>query len=249
MAQQLPKILHESRFADATPAASTTAAGFSVLHVRDWRPYTWWKPTTMPATITVDCGSAKAADYAALYAHDCASRGNTVEVRGSTDNFSSSNVLVASITPTADKPIVLTFNAVSYRYWRLRFTGGSAPTIAIAAIGTALTLPRYLREHDPIARQVRGQANRSEDGHPLGRVVVYEQWEGAIAVHNVSWSYVRDTFLPAWQAHLRSTPFLLAWDAGDHPTETRLLAAGGQLATPHRPGALADLIFDAVGVA
>lgn len=54
-----PKFLYDSRFDDATPVASSTAAGdFNVLNLRDWRPYTWWKPSAMPATVTVDRGTS-----------------------------------------------------------------------------------------------------------------------------------------------------------------------------------------------
>ena len=250
MAVASPKLCYDNRLSDATPVASTTAAGYDVLNLRDWRPYTWWQPTAIPATVTVDCGSAKTCDYAALYAHDCASRGNAVEVRGSTDNFSASDVLVASSTPSTDAPLILTFGAVAYRYWRLRFTAGTPPTIAIAAIGAALTLPILLSVgFDPIGRTVQGQLNRSEAGHPLGQVIAFEAWEQEVSLLGVTWAWLRATWVPAWVAHLRSTPFLFAWDATDHPAETRLVSAGEHFTGPHRSGQLADLIFTLSGVA
>lgn len=249
MAQQLPKLLHDNRLEDATPVASSTAAGYAVANLTDWRPYTWWRPSAMPATVTVDCGSARSADYAALFAHDCATQGNTVEMRGSTDNFSASNVLVATSTPASDLPLVLTFAGVSYRYWRLTLTGGTAPTIAIAAVGAALALPRYLRDFDPLAREAVGVINRSEDGHPLGAVISYQDWRAELSVRNIAWTWLRDTFLAAWNAHLVATPFLLAWDAGDHPTETRLVQSTGKFVSPHRPGGLCDLVVPVRGIA
>lgn len=250
MAHQYPKFLYNSRFADAAPAASSTAAGFAVANLTDWRPYTWWQPSSLPATVTVDCGSAKAADYAALYAHDCASRGNTVEIRGSTDNFGASDVLVASSAPADDGPLVLTFASVSYRYWRLRIVNGTAPTIAIAAIGAALTMPRLLDAgFDPTTRQVVGVANRSENGHPLGRIVDWEAWEQALSWGLLSWSWIRATWVPAWIAHLRGSPYLFAWDAGDHPGESRLVQSSEGYETAHQVGELAELKLTVRGVA
>lgn len=245
------KLLHDSRFDDATPAASSTAAGeFNVLNVRDWRPYTWWKAAAMPATITVDCGSARSADYFVLWGHDLGSVGATVQCRGSTDNFVGSDVLVASSTPANDLPLLVAFGAVSYRYWRLRFTGATAPQVAIAAIGAALALPRRLAlGFDPLARAAAGQSTRSEGGHPLGASVVFEEWSAQIAVRNVSWSWLRSTFLPAWKGHLRAAPFVLAWDPDEHATELLLLQSSGMLSTPHNRGELADLAFDARGLA
>lgn len=250
MATALGKILYDSRLADATPVASTTAAGFSVLNLRDWRPYTWWKPTALPATVTVDCGSAKAADYALLYGHDLFTQSATVEIRGSTDNFSASNVLVASLTPSSNQPQLIQFSSVSYRYWRLRFTGSTMPSIAIAALGAALSLPKFLRlGFDPLAREVMGEgSNRSADGHPLGRVVTHEMWRQQIEVRNATWSWVRASFLPAWRAHLRGTPFVFAWDPGDYPDELRLVQAATQVSAAPKSGGLLDLSFGVEGV-
>lgn len=249
MSVGLPLILHDNRFEDAVPVASTTAAGFSVLHVRDWRPYTWWKPAALPATVKVDCGSVKTADYAAIYGHDLGTRGATLEIRGSTDNFVSSSDVVASIVPANDGPIVLTFAPASYRYWAIRITGSTAPAIAIVAIGRALQLPRRLPiGFDPLGRKVRGDTNRSEAGHPLGRNVQFEEWTGSISAR-VTWSWLRDHWQPAWAAHLRDMPFLFAWDPSDHPTETRLVVAADDYRAPTEAGEFARLTLDVSGVA
>jgi hypothetical protein len=163
-----PALYYDNRFADATPTASTTATGFAVANLRDWRPYTWWKPTALPATVTVDCASPKAADYALLYGHNLGTTGCTVQIRGSTDNFAASDVLVATSTPTTDAPLLIPFTGVSYRYWRLRIITGTAPSIAIAAIGTALELPTWLPQgFDPVGCEVVGSVARNANGQPL----------------------------------------------------------------------------------
>jgi len=252
MSVGLPKILYDSRFNDGTPVASSTATGFNVLNVRDMRPYTFWKPSTFASaqTITVDCGSAKAADYAAIYAHDMFSRGVTVQVRGSTDNFSASDVLVASSTPTSNLPVVLTFTAVSYRYWRLRFSGSAAPTIGIALVGTALGLPRrHSLGFDPIGRSVKAQTNRSVAGWPLGRVVSFEEWRQQISIDVVTWTFLRNAWLPAWKAWLRAEPFLYAWDTVTRPGETVLAQMDGDFSAPTIGGELCRLEFALSGVA
>lgn len=248
MATALPKICYDNRLADATPAASSTAAGYDVLNLRDWRPYTWWKPTALPATVTVDCGSSVAADYFAVYGHDLFSRGNTIEVRKSTDNFAANDVLVATKTPTADTPFMQEFTSTSSRYWRLKISSGSPPTIAIAAVGAVLTLPRLLSAgFDPIRRQVMGSINRSEDGHPLGRVVHFEAWAQTLQMR-ADWTWLRATWVPAWKAHLRATPWLFVWDITDHPDELYLVQSGEAYDTPHTLGPYADFSLPISGV-
>lgn len=244
-----PLILYENRFADATPVASSTAAGsYNVLNLRDWRAYTWWKPSAMPATVTVDCGSAKDADYAVVYGHDLGTKGATLEIRASTDNFGASDLLIASKTPTDDKPFLLQWASASYRYWRTKLTGASAPSLAIAAVGAALQLPRRLtRGFDPIGRVLKGQANRSEGGHPLGRVIEFEEWAERVHVRNVTWSWLRSTWQAAWDAHLRASPHVFAWDPTDHGGELYLVSIKDQFKTPHQVGEFADIEYDIIG--
>lgn len=245
-----PTIFYDNRLADGAIAASSTAAGFAAANVADWRPYTWWKPTALPATLTVDCGSAQAADYALIYGHTLGSAGCTLEVRASTDNFGASDVLVDSITPSDDDPFVLQFATASYRYWRLRITGAaSMPAMAIAAIGAALELPIWLpRGFDPVGRKINGQTNTNENGQPLGRTIDYEQWRQRITLQRVSWSWVRDTWLPAWRAHLRSSPFVLAWNTDLYPEDLKLVTAGNGFDTPHHEGPTCDLQIELMGV-
>ena len=241
---------YDNRLADATVAASTTASGFAAANVVDWRPYTWWKPTALPATLTVDCASAKAADYALVYGHTLFSSGCTVEVRGSTDNFGASNNLVATLTPTSDAPFLISFGTVSYRYWRLRITGAATmPALAIAAIGARLELPTGMAQgFDPVGRKIEGRSNRSENGQPLGRVIDFEMWKQSIRLPRVTWAWVRSTWLPAWRAHLRSNPFVFCWDTTAYPDDLKLVTAGDDFKTPHYGPATCDLQVELQGV-
>lgn len=253
MAFQKPKFLYDNRFADATPVASSTASGdFNVLNLRDWRPYTWWKPVSLAAaqTVTVDCGSVKAADYALVWGHDLSTQGTVFEVLGSNDFFVANSVVVATKTPTNDDPFLLTWPSVSYRYWRFRITGTTAPSIAIAAIGAALEMPEYLSDgFGPLNRKAEGDFNRTNKGHALGRAIEFEEWEAQLEFDWVTWSFLRNIFRPAWDAHLRSTPFVFAWDAGDHADEIYLVNSRGQYKAPHKAGQYATLSLDVFGVA
>jgi len=52
-----PLILYDNRLDDGTPTATATESGYSVIYLRDWKTYTFWKgDTTDPSYVTVDCG-------------------------------------------------------------------------------------------------------------------------------------------------------------------------------------------------
>lgn len=119
-----PKLFFDNRFADAAPVASSTAAGnFNAANIADMRAYTWWQPSALPATITVDSGSAQAADYGLVYAHNLGSKGATIEWRGSNDNFVAEDVLLARRWCQDDRPQLAEFASTSYRYRRLKISG------------------------------------------------------------------------------------------------------------------------------
>lgn len=245
-----PKFLYESRFNDGTLAASSTAAGnFDVNNLKDFRPYTWWQPASLPATVTVDCGSSKSANYSVVYGHNLFSKGCTYEVRGSTDNFSASDVLVASLAPSSDDPFYLGFTPTSFRYWRLGLFNGTAPSLAIVAIGTSFDLTVGLMSgFDPLGRKIDGQSNQNLNGQPLGKVIDFEGWEQTLNLERVTWDWARNTFLPAWRASLRSSPFIFAWDTDAFPAELRLVTVKDMFATPHFPGSTCDLQLALRGV-
>jgi hypothetical protein len=96
---------------------------------------------------------------------------------------------------------------------------------------------------------VHGQTNRNEAGHALGRIVNFESWKSQILLTNVSWTWARDTFTPAWKTHLRGSPFGFCWDSETYPGDVRLVAAGQNFAAPHRAGSLCDVQIDVEGVA
>jgi hypothetical protein len=245
-----PRILYENRLLDAAPVASTTAAGFNVLNLRDWRNYTYWQPTTLPATVTVDCGSSKSADYAVFYGHNLFTKGCTVEIRKSTDNFAANDVLVGvSTTPASDDAFAIFFASTSSRYWRIKITGSAAPFIAIAAVGNRLELPYPPDDgFDPVGRQVVGQSNRSEQGNPLGTVILFEEWRQTVSLSTISKAFVRSSFIPAWKAHMRSSPFIFMWEADTYPGDLRYVQASGKFGDPYHWGDQSDLSFEIAGV-
>lgn len=249
-----PLCLYESRLNDATPVASSTAAAtatvtYNVLNLRDARPYSFWKPNAMPGTVTVDCGSAKTADYLLVYSHDLFTKGCTIEIRKSTDNFAANDVLVATSTPADNLPLLLLFTSTSSRYWRITVKTGTAPTLAIVMFGNRLEVPAAPREgFDPVGRNSVGQNNRAVKGYPLGRVIAYQEFRETLNYELLSWTWVRDSWGAAWTAWLQSEPWLYAWNPDTYPKETWLVLSDGSYNTPHKSGSYADLQVPVTGV-
>lgn len=242
-----PIFLQDNRFADAIPVASSTGSG-SAANVGDLRSYTYWSPSVLPAALTVDCGTPRAVDAFAVFGHDLGSSGCTVELHGSTDNFGVSDVLVATMTPASDKPFLMTFASASYRYWRIDVTGGAVmPTLAIACAGAGLYMPSGVAAgFDPTGRSVNGTASVNDNGQPLGRII---NWQSRQQTMNfrVTTAWLRSTFEPAWDAGLKGSPVLLAWDNVNYPDEVLYVALGDKFSAPHEAGPNLTLTFDVMG--
>jgi len=245
-----PLALYENRLRDAVPVASTTAAGYDVLNLRDMRDFTWWKPTALPATVTVDCGSVKNVDYSSIYGHNLGSSGCTVEVRKSNDNFAANDVLVDTHAPADDKPILRTMASSGSRYWRYRFLNGVPPSLAIALFGVRLEFPvlGMQQEFDPLGNDIKAQYNRSVMGRGLGKVINYREWKAQLEFELVSWTWVRDTWKAAAEAWLDSEPWLFAWNPDTYPKETYHVVIDGKWDTPHRSGSICNLRVPVVGL-
>lgn len=239
------RIYWDNRFADATPVASSTASGdYNVLNVSAFRGYRRYKPATMNARIKVDCGIARPADSLFIWGHDLFTCATAIEVRGSTDNFSTSNVLVHSYTPPSDRPFARVWASQSFRYWALDLNGSIAPTLTVVCLGARLEIPGHLTgdSFDPVARRVVGQTHKNERGQPMGKIVDFEESTQTAVFMGLTWEWLRATWEPAWKAHIASEPVGWHWNAGVD-SEPLLVMLGDEFTAPHRASRFADLTF------
>jgi hypothetical protein len=190
------------------------------------------------------------ADYMLAWGHDMATQNIDFRVATSNDDFTTLEDL-RDFSPSADSPFASFFAITGpFRYWRFVLRTGSAPTVSIVSFGSMFEMPAPLAEgFDPTKREPIGTFNRSVTGNPLGKTVLFEEWKESITFQHLDWSWIRDTWEPAWINHLRGTPFVLAWERTSHPDELHLVSADGGFTTPHRPGSLTDLSLKLVGLA
>jgi hypothetical protein len=121
---------------------SSAASGLPASNVQNQLiPRVWRTGTSTAAeTITFDFGTAQTPTAAIIAGHTLTSGDSSIQVRGSTDNFSSSDVLVATFTYASTH--MLKAISGSYRYWRIAFTkasSGVARDIGKIYIGTTYT--------------------------------------------------------------------------------------------------------------
>lgn len=240
MPNERPHILWNNLLDSPSVLTATSALdGHPADKLIDWRPYTYWMPTsTATQYITADCGSAKAADALAIYSHDLYTRGATVSVECSSDNFAGDvTAALAPFAVTGNGAIYKTFASLSKRYWRIKIVNlTGACYIGIACLGPRLTFDRYpLDGFDPAAEEPVAEDALSTDGQLLGSVNRHVQRSFSVPFSHLGESWFTSTFKPAWDAHLgRHRPFFFVWDPTGHPTDVALVAvrAGSKLSAP-----------------
>ncbi len=222
-----PYILYDDRLADGTPTATTTASGYDVKNLTDWRPYTYWKAGSNAIQyITVDCGAAKAADSLAIYGHDLFTQVAQVSVECSSDNFATDiTQALAPFSPSNNKAVFKTFTSQSKRYWRLKVANLTAAAyIGILTIGSRLEMEKPpLSDFDPIGEKPASESEINVEGQLLGVVnrIVEKLIEANFAVTD---SWFNQLFLPAWDNHLSFVkPFLWANDIATYPDQVFLV--------------------------
>lgn len=139
----LPTVLFNNLFLSGTLAASSEEAGYPKENAVSENTNKSWKPSSLPATLSVDLGSSTSVDSFTLVAHNCGTKGNTVTLESSPDN--STWTVRCTVTPTDDTTILGLFTAVSARYWRIQIANGTAPNIGVAMIGARFTFPAGVR--------------------------------------------------------------------------------------------------------
>lgn len=223
MAFEKPCILYDNRLNDGFVSANYTGAG-NGANLKDLRTYTYWEGSGVSVHyVTVNCGSPIAANGLGIIGHNFASIGAVISVECSSDNFAADiTVALVGFVPASDKALFKKFTSQTKRYWRLKMSGMSAaPRMAVLMIGTLLEFPAYLHGgFDPAPEQINSRSKRSKTGNFLGSVVDYQLISISAKWDRLSDDWGRDSFRPAWDAHLSQLkPFFWAFAPGTYPND------------------------------
>lgn len=214
------RIGYETIATEQNVTASSAEAGFPAIAAVNPLTYEAWRPGTLPATWTIDAGTARPADYIGIAAHNMASVSASVVVEYSLDGITWQQL--SAFAPADNRPIMLIFTGVVARFWRLNFDASNGtPQIGVIYVGRALQMQRQVYGGlTPIsmARRTQYQNNRSETNQFLGRSIIRQGVQTSLSWKNLTARWYRDYFEPFAKA-ARTTPFFLAWYPSKYPAE------------------------------
>lgn len=167
-----PLFIFASYLPGAAVSATDTATGYSAANVLQANEDTSWKPADTVGTndLVIDLGAALPVGAIAIAGEYLLNV--TMEVRGSTDNFSSSNVqLVAPFTIEHYTTAYGLWTNATYRYIKIRLSNvGASTEIYHVAIQQQNLLPYLDDGFDPDSFKTEGEHLIAVDGHLLGSV-------------------------------------------------------------------------------
>lgn len=247
-----PRIGIRSLFYDGTVTASSEATDYPKENATDALDWDWWEPTSLPAWIAVEAGSAKDVTYLGVAAHDFATQGNTITPQYSTDGGSTWQDAASAFLPGSNEPIMFIFDKITAQDWRLYIENGSIPQVGIVQVGRALAMQRPIYQgHAPmsLSRQTDIRPNRAEGGSRLGRSIIRRGNATSASFENLSAQWVRDHLDPFIKM-ARTYPFFWAWRPNTFSDEVGWGWVNDDIVPENSgPRNLMSVSFDIVGVA
>jgi hypothetical protein len=224
-----PLIGYQSIVTSTNVTASTQAAGFPASSVANPLTAERWKPTALPATLTIDAGAAVDVDYFGMASHTFATNGCVITISYSTDGITYTDISDAS--PGDGKPLLFVFNEITARYWRVTITGDAVPSLGVLYIGQLLECQRGIYGgHTPVTmgRKTRVIRNKTEGGQFAGISIITEGVQTSIELKHLTADWYRENFEPFVIA-ARGKPFFFAWRANDYPYEVGYVWTTGDI--------------------
>jgi hypothetical protein len=165
-----PLLIYASYLPTASVTATDSAAGYDPNDILQAEEDNVWRPANAsgPKVLTFDLGNPQAMGCLALVGENL--NGVTLEIRASADNFVTSDIQICAATTIND--FIATWRSwgnITYRWWRLVFTGMS-PSFALAhaAFCHFDLLPWFADGMSIDAYQTTGTQLVSPDGRFLG---------------------------------------------------------------------------------
>lgn len=233
-----PSLLFCSYSSSAVVTSTSTLDGTDPQDIVISTEDTYHQPTgTGNYSIVIDCAEDVTADAVAFLGANLS--GASVEVRGSTDNFSASDVQVKASTAltTNVNAAYLSFTEVTYRYYKFNVTGhASNIRLAHICLDSAVDYPYF--EEDPDISNVKpeGRSLVSQSG-----VYVGSNQTKAMREVNLNWGEVTAselTVLQTWSTNCIETmrSFFLIPDQDETDVLFGWLEDGGKFSAPLENG-------------
>jgi len=231
------RIGYDNFVPSATVTATSAAAAWPADSIQRENTFERWQPTSGTASITIDNGTAKPADYVGIASHTLGSTGSTVTVEKSADN--STWTTIETVSPSENSALMIIFAKVTDRYFRVSVAGSTAPQIGVIYLGVALAMQRAIYSgHTPITlgRRTVKRPTKSEDGQFLGSSTIRHGLQTSFSWQHLKAGWYREYFDPFVKS-ARSKPFFIAWRPSKFPNEIGFCWATGDI-TPSNMGVL-----------
>lgn len=184
--------------------------------------YQFWRPQSLPATLTVEVNEEEEVDYLGIARHTLA--GCRVRLQSSVNG--SDWVTHGEAHPDDNRALMLLIEPASARYWRVlidRDGVGDMPEVGVVFIGKALAMQRMIYGgHSPItlSRQTTIRPNKSDTGQFLGFSVIRRGVATSASWRHLTASWYRSQFDPFVEyATQGKGPFFFAWRPATFPQE------------------------------
>jgi hypothetical protein len=208
---RLPTILWNNLLLGKTLTASSEAVDYPKENIRTENTVKSWRPTALPATLSVDLGSSTSVDSFAIVGHDCGTKGNTILLQSSPDN--SVWTTRCTIVPTDNTTIMGLFTAFSARYWRINISGGTVPTISVFMLSQRFTFPAGVKPpYTPVwlAQDFDLLTGMTMGGQFLGNRVLRKGGRTAISLVSLETNFVEASLLPFREHYNSGKAFVFA---------------------------------------
>jgi len=155
-----PSFIYPIHLTTATATATDAATGYPASNVLAGTEDTAWRPlnTTGSKSITIDLGGLLPIGQVAVLGNYL--NGVTLEVRGSTDNFATSDVQLSAPAAISSSEFITAFRRFTenlYRQVKFIFSGFAASfAVTHLACCRAVPLPYLADGHDPDVFQTEG---------------------------------------------------------------------------------------------
>lgn len=188
--------------------------------------FSFWEPTSLPATRTIDLGALHDIDYAGVLGV-IGSVGCAVKIETSIGDLDTDDEQVWELfsdekSPGNDSPLMFLDDPVVARWIRLTLTGGATmPKVMVFWPGEVLAMPRPIYGgHRPgtLNRITDLHGSMSEGGQFLGQGFKRHGISSGFSFRNLPAAFMRDEF-DAFVEHARSRPYFAAWRPETFPNE------------------------------
>ena len=218
-----PIILSNNLLLTATLTASGTYSGYDVQNVLDQKPHTYWKAAAAGAANYIQgaWGAGQAVNSVGICSHNLFTIGATIYVEYSSNGADWTQA--ATLVPSSNDNIILTFTVQTKTYWRLKISNSSGiPQIAVLFFGSYLLFDYPPNVPiAPIDEGINSESSQSETGQHLGTVTRFNDkiLDRTFSDFTKSTFYT-NSFKPFWDTYGKTLNwFFYADDAVNAPGE------------------------------